>query len=182
MQIHRALALGTLVAINLVAALRLRQPVAGAALPCRHPVAVSWRGRTQVLCNSAPQTRLSDLTARLGAGRCEDRAIPAGEIVHLGQGCHVTAVPMPAMMRLTLGLPIDVNRASVDELRALPGIGPVLARRIVEHRRRHGPFPDLASLQRVRGIGPRTVERLGELVSAGAYRAAAPGSFHSLSK
>ena len=182
MQIHRALALAALVAINLIAAWRLRQPVAGTASACRHPVAVSWRGRTQVLCNSAPEIRLSDLTARLGVDRCDGRAVRAGELVRLGAGCHVTAGPMPAMMRLTLGLPIDVNRASTDELRALPGIGPVLARRIVEHRRRHGPFLDVASLQRVRGIGPRTVERLGELVSAEAYRGGEAGSFHSLSK
>lgn len=182
MQIHRALALAALVAINLIAAWRLRQPVAGKASACRHPVAVAWRGRTQVLCQRAPRTRLSEITARLGAGRCGSRAVRAGELVQLAAGCRVAVRPMPAMMRLTLGLPLDVNRASADELRALPGVGPVLARRIVEHRRRHGPFPDVVSLQQVRGIGPRTVARLGGLVSASAYRGAATGSFHSLSK
>jgi competence protein ComEA len=40
----------------------------------------------------------------------------------------------------------------------LPGIGEVLARRIVEDRRQRGPFRDLGELRRVRGIGPKTLE------------------------
>jgi len=55
---------------------------------------------------------------------------------------------------------IDLNSASVDELRTLPGIGPALASRIVDERERRGPFATSDELQRVSGIGPRTVERL----------------------
>ncbi len=55
---------------------------------------------------------------------------------------------------------VDVNQADWPELAQLPGIGETLAKRIVESRSDQGPFLDHSDLQRVRGIGPRTVESL----------------------
>jgi competence protein ComEA len=55
---------------------------------------------------------------------------------------------------------VSVNRATVAELEALPGIGPSLARAIVEERARGGPFRSAADLERVPGIGPALVRRL----------------------
>jgi competence ComEA-like helix-hairpin-helix protein len=55
--------------------------------------------------------------------------------------------------------PIDLNTASVDVLVALPGVGPTLAARIVEDRARRGPFRTVHDADRVRGIGPATIER-----------------------
>jgi competence protein ComEA len=55
---------------------------------------------------------------------------------------------------------IDVNRASVEELTVLPGIGPALASRIVESRESHGPFRTPEELLRVRGIGPGILEKI----------------------
>jgi competence protein ComEA len=54
----------------------------------------------------------------------------------------------------------DINQADWPELCELPGIGATLARRIVEHRQSHGPFRSLDDLRRVRGIGPKTLERI----------------------
>lgn len=68
---------------------------------------------------------------------------------------------------------VDLNTAGVRELDALPGIGPVLAERIVEHRRAHGPFRTTDELLAVRGIGPRLFERLRPRVRAGASAAGA---------
>ena len=59
---------------------------------------------------------------------------------------------------------IRVNTAPVEALTTLPGIGPARAAAIVETRRRDGPFRRVEDLQRVPGIGPRTVERLRNLV------------------
>lgn len=67
---------------------------------------------------------------------------------------------------------IDLNRATPHELDALPGIGPVLAERIAEHRRLHGPFRSPDELLAVRGIGPRLLEKLRPLVRVGAADAA----------
>jgi len=55
---------------------------------------------------------------------------------------------------------VDLNKADVPELIQLPGIGDVLAARIVESRQKNGPFADLNDLRRVRGIGPKTFDRL----------------------
>ncbi len=64
------------------------------------------------------------------------------------------------------GLPrrIPLNNATAAQLATLPGIGPAKARAIVEARVRSGPFRRVDDLQRVPGIGPRTVERLRDLV------------------
>jgi competence protein ComEA len=55
---------------------------------------------------------------------------------------------------------VDVNSAEWPELAQLPGIGEALARRIVESRAQDWPFADHQELRRVRGIGPRTLERI----------------------
>jgi competence protein ComEA len=55
---------------------------------------------------------------------------------------------------------LDLDSASVADLDALPGIGPVLAARIVEHRRLHGRFHHVDELLLVPGIGPRLLARL----------------------
>ena len=54
---------------------------------------------------------------------------------------------------------IDLNMADEAQLDLLPGIGPSLAQRIVENRDRFGFFDSIDELQRISGIGPRTIER-----------------------
>ncbi|MBM4439425.1 MAG: helix-hairpin-helix domain-containing protein [Candidatus Rokubacteria bacterium] len=61
--------------------------------------------------------------------------------------------------------PLDVNRATEDELRALPGLGGVLAARIVEVRQREGPFTSLDDLRRVRGLGRAKLARLADTLT-----------------
>ncbi len=55
---------------------------------------------------------------------------------------------------------VDVNTADWPELSQLPGIGETLAQRIVESRTVRGRFLDHQDLRRVRGIGPKTLERI----------------------
>jgi competence protein ComEA len=55
---------------------------------------------------------------------------------------------------------VNVNTATAAELERLPGVGSVLARRIVEHREARGLFRRLEDLQEVRGIGPKLYRRL----------------------
>jgi len=62
--------------------------------------------------------------------------------------------------------PIDVNRADLDALQALPGIGPAIAERILVARREQ-PFTSVDDLVRVSGIGPATVERLRPYATVG---------------
>ena len=60
---------------------------------------------------------------------------------------------------------LDINRASVEQLGALPGIGPTLAQRIVAHRQQHGPFRSVEDLLRVPGVGPKTYEKIRPYVT-----------------
>jgi len=61
---------------------------------------------------------------------------------------------------LTFQFTVDINEADWPELLQLPGVGEIMAQRIVESRKTAGPFADHDDLRRVRGIGPKTLERL----------------------
>jgi competence protein ComEA len=60
---------------------------------------------------------------------------------------------------------LDVNRASQEDFERLPGIGPVLAGRIVEYRAARGGFQDIEELRRVKGVGEKTFERIRAFVA-----------------
>jgi len=62
---------------------------------------------------------------------------------------------------------LNINRASPREWSVLPGIGPVLSQRIVDHRTTHGPFRRIEDLEQVHGIGPKTVTRVGHWLTRG---------------
>ena len=61
---------------------------------------------------------------------------------------------------------IDINTASSAELEKLPGIGPGLAARIVEHRQRYGRFRRVEHLIMVRGIGDRRFRKMRAFIRA----------------
>jgi len=92
-----------------------------------------------------------------GGGRTGDASAESG-------GRDVAANPpvRPADPR-----PVDLNHATPAELDRLPGIGPVLAGRIIAHRTRFGPFRNVDELIAVPGIGPALLARLRGLVTVG---------------
>jgi competence protein ComEA len=63
--------------------------------------------------------------------------------------------------------PLDLNRADAAALARLPGVGPVLAERIVAHRDLRGPFRSPEDLLHVPGVGEGRLARLRPLVRAG---------------
>src|SRR5713101_9936925 len=63
--------------------------------------------------------------------------------------------------------PVNINTASAGELEALPGIGKVLAERIVAHRQRYGPFRRADHLMMVQGISDHKFRAMRTLVVAG---------------
>jgi len=110
---------------------------------------------------------LGDATLRLLApfARFSGVAVPAPE---------AAASPAPAAPRRrahadpcdSIALPLDLNAATPAQLTCAPGIGPALAERIVTDRTAHGPFREVQDLERVRGIGPRLVQRLAATLRA----------------
>ncbi|MGQ4403685.1 helix-hairpin-helix domain-containing protein [Streptomyces hayashii] len=86
---------------------------------------------------------------------------PAGGVGNgaagVGAGAGVVAGVGPAA-------PVSLNTATVDQLDALPGVGPVLAQHIVDYRAQHGGFRSVDELREVNGIGERRFADLRNLV------------------
>jgi competence protein ComEA len=61
--------------------------------------------------------------------------------------------------------PVNLNRATADELDTLPGVGPATAAAILAYRDEHGPFASVEDLGEVSGIGPAKIEALRGLVT-----------------
>ena len=63
--------------------------------------------------------------------------------------------------------PVDLNRATAEELQTLPGIGPAIAERILAYRDENGPFRRADELMRVKGVGEKTFARIAPHVTVG---------------
>jgi len=81
------------------------------------------------------------------------RKLTDGELVTVG----IDAAASP-------GGKVSLNSATPAQLDVLPGVGPVLAQRIIEYRTQHGGFKSVNELRQVDGIGEATFNRLKELV------------------
>lgn len=77
------------------------------------------------------------------------------------------AIQVPATSPVTTvpTAKVNLNRASAGELQVLPGIGPVLAQRMVDWRKAHGRYRTVDDLQEVKGIGKKRLEQLRPLVT-----------------
>ncbi len=101
-----------------------------------------------------------NLAARLVDGEriwvptARELAVPAA----VGSGAPTRAGP-------TATSPVNINTAGSAELQSLPGIGPVLAERIIQYRRQHGPFTAVEELKNVSGIGEKRFNDLKHLVT-----------------
>ena len=77
-----------------------------------------------------------------------------------GNGYRFTEDDISAFYKLTLGIPISLNGESEEGLTAIPGIGPGLARNLVEERIRRGGFKSLNEIMSVKGIGQKTYRKM----------------------
>ena len=77
---------------------------------------------------------------------------------------------MAAAKRLAIGLPINLNKASAEDLAGLPGIGIKRASQIIEWRQRKGGFKAITDLRELPGISQRSVETLGRYLILGERR------------
>ncbi len=75
--------------------------------------------------------------------------------------------PSQAVRKPEAVFPIDINSADSIQLVKIPGVGPVLAHRILQHRRRYGRFRSLNDLTRVKGIGVKRLEKLKPYIRIG---------------
>ncbi len=112
--------------------------------------------------------RIVDAVAAAGGFRedADQAALNLARAVADGEQVYVPVVgeEPPAAVEQPGGL-MNLNTAEPAELETLPGLGPELARRIVEWREQNGPFSTVDDLLNVTGIGAKTVSGLAELVT-----------------
>lgn len=77
----------------------------------------------------------------------------------------ILVAPLEGMKRRILGIPINLNVATIEDLDTLPGVGPQIAKAIVDHRQRWGPFQSVEDLIQIPGIGPKKMATLRPYVS-----------------
>lgn len=95
--------------------------------------------------------------AQVAQGQMVQGQAPQGQMV---------AYPNQVYPSVTSNL-ININTADAKELQELPGIGPVLAERIIQYRMEHGYFARPEDLKRVSGIGDKTFEKMAPMVTVG---------------
>ena len=91
------------------------------------------------------------------------RKVSDGELITIG------VTPPPGVGAVGPGGlasgPINLNTATLAQLDTLPGVGPVLAQRILDYRAKHGRFTSVAELRQVDGVGDARFEQLRDLVT-----------------
>lgn len=94
-------------------------------------------------------------------------ALPAAMLTEPAQPASEETAPPQETEETTIAFPIDLNTAGEAELAALPGIGPVLARRILDYRQEVGALRSVEELLNVSGIGEKRLEAIWDYVTVG---------------
>ena len=116
-------------------------------------------------------SRVADALARAGGAVPKADLAAVNLAAPLADGAQVLvpgrALPGTAPAASAGAAPAKVSLASatLEQLDALPGIGPVTAQKILDHRDRHGPIRSVDDLDAVPGIGPARVEQLRDVVT-----------------
>jgi competence protein ComEA len=120
----------------------------------------------------AARARVKDAVVAAGGLRSDAAAeqVNLAEPVEDAQHVHVPALDEAAAAQPAANEEdgrLDLNRASAADLEELPGIGKVLAQRILARRDEHGPFETVEDLRAVSGVGAKLFEQIAPLVSVG---------------
>jgi competence protein ComEA len=152
-------------------------PAVKHSVPAAVVVAVGGKVRKPGLVELAPGARVADaLKAAGGAAPGVDvaplnlaRKVTDGELIMVGvtppPGAAPPAPPGPAVPGQPGAGPINLNTATLADLDTLPGVGPVLAQRILAAREAQGGFKAVSDLRNVQGIGSSRYEQLKDLVT-----------------
>ena len=178
--------------LTVVLALRLRDPAPQIAPPATEPppaltpqatpspvglfVHVAGAVRQPGLYTLPPGSRVADAVQAAG-GPLPRAAVDAMnlaeqivdgskiEVPRRGEAATIVAGELPSSSATPASSVIDLNSADVTQLETIPGIGPVRAAAIVQHRDENGPFASVDALLDVSGIGPATLESMRAYVT-----------------
>jgi len=112
------------------------------------------------------------MSLAVGSAIMAARRIDPGLALEVGEAPADTAAEEPPAP----DWPLDLNSAAESELLELPGVGPARAAAIVKLRESRGGFRSVEDLLEVKGIGPKTLERLKPLATVGPREGPARGS------
>jgi competence protein ComEA len=148
------------------------------------PIVVEMRGEIEApgVYELSPEARLQDAIAAAG-GLTEEADLSTVNLARRlrdGELIVILALPVPGSTPM-VPLPdasdaskedesrarININTATTEELEALPGVGEVIATRIVAYREQNGPLRSVDDLIHVEGISDRVIDSIRELVTTG---------------
>ena len=130
-------------------------------------VHVAGAVRRPGLYRLAEGKRVADAVARAGGATAPADTAAINLAAPLADGMQVLVPRRLAAGAAgkAVGGRVSLSSASISDLDALPGIGPVTAQKIVDHRLAHGGFRSVDDLDAIPGVGPARIEQLRELVS-----------------
>ncbi len=113
-----------------------------------------------------PDSRVRDAIAAAGGALADADLALVNLAAPLQDGIqvHVAQLAVATPLLATGSALLRINQADAEALERLPGVGPVLAQRIIEWREANGPFADLADLDKVDGVGPALLRDLEALL------------------
>lgn len=144
------------------------------------PAGSSIQTLLELAGGSLPEARLSALDLNRAVGSGEVLHVPAAPAENTPENTAESATAAEAAQprentrtsttsktskAKTFSGKISLNRAGLQELEHLPGVGPSLAKRILEWRQAHGGFKKIEDLLEVKGIGPKKFEKMRQVLS-----------------
>jgi competence protein ComEA len=143
------------------------------ATPCPLRVYVSGAVQQPDVYTLPPGSIVKD--AILAAGGATDDAdldrinlalaVTDGQHIYVPRAGEENPPIEPPSAQAAPGGKININTADLAALESLPGIGPVMAQRIMDYRKTHGPFAEVEDIMDVSGIGPSTLEQIRDLIT-----------------
>ena len=168
-----ALALGNRLLRNTGSAYEAPAPVAAAkpATPAEVVVDVVGAVRRAGLYRLPQGSRIADAVTRAGgATRKADLALvnlaaPVSDGTQIVVPVRAPAVAGGGSEPSAPAGPVHLNTATLEDLDALPGVGPVTAQKILDYLQQHGAFASVDELDAIPGIGPKRLDQLRDLVA-----------------
>lgn len=124
---------------------------------------VRWTPQPSV--PGSPSATEKPVVASPATEAAEQESRAASSLSRTVQGSNINAIAQTEPLQTATRSRLDLNRASAGELESLPGIGTVLAQRVIAFRESVGRFQKIEDLREVKGIGAKKFERLKSFVT-----------------
>jgi competence protein ComEA len=153
------------------------EPIKLLPAPTQSPIMVYVSGEVDQpgLYMLPPNSRIDDAIRAAGgfSALADSNGLNLAKFIEDGEQIDVpglnipdTIVRLPGLDQPALNL-VNINLATLEQLDALPEIGPITAQNIIDFRKANGPFGRIEDILDVPGIGPKTFDQLKDLITVG---------------